>query len=268
MTLRVLSRGLGSTVQDLGRIGFGHLGVTGSGAVDPDTVMRLNRSLGNDPGSAVIETAGGLRLVAESPVEYVRDGDIGPSRATVGTEIRVDPQPGRMWGYLAVRGGIAGSPVLGSLSTDVLSGISAIGIDDGGLVPIGTPAVAPIADVTVPMAASRDAIDISAGPRGDWLEDGALGRLVSEVWTIAESNRVGVRLDGVPIGRSRPEELRSEGLVAGAIQIPGSGLPLVMGRDHPTTGGYPVLAVVTSGDLGRLMQLPVGSRVRFRHAPT
>ena len=79
---------------------------------------------------------------------------------------------------------------------------------------------------------------------------------------------MGIRLGGIPISPSGSEQLRSEGLLAGAIQVPGSGLPLVMGRDHPTTGGYPVLAVVLADDLGRMAQLPRGSRLRFVQAPT
>ena len=268
MSLRVLSQGVASSVQDLGRFGFGHLGVTGSGAVDPDTSGRLNLALGNDVSCAVLESAGGLRLVAEAPVAYVRDGDIGPSTVEAGGEIRLDPQPGRMWGYLAVRGGVDAPMVLGSRSADALSGIVPLPVTDGAIIAIGEPGDRPMADVTLPMSPGTEAIRVSVGPRADWLEDGAMERLTSETWTVEESNRVGIRLGGTPISPSGSEQLRSEGLLAGAIQVPGSGLPLVMGRDHPTTGGYPVLAVVLADDLGRMAQLPRGSRLRFVQAPT
>jgi allophanate hydrolase subunit 2 len=79
----------------------------------------------------------------------------------------------------------------------------------------------------------------------------------------AASNRVGIRLQGEPLQWARDEELRSEGLVQGALQVPPKGLPILLGPDHPTTGGYPVLAVVHSGDLWRTGQLRPGDEIRF-----
>ncbi|MGA1594853.1 MAG: hypothetical protein ACO371_09465, partial [Ilumatobacteraceae bacterium] len=106
MSLVVVSRGVGTTIQDRGRAGFAHLGVAASGAVDPTTVRRMNRALGNPAEAAVLETAGGLRLRAEAPITVLRDGDIGPVALLPGTELTVNPRPGRVWGYLAVRGGV------------------------------------------------------------------------------------------------------------------------------------------------------------------
>jgi allophanate hydrolase subunit 2 len=103
------------------------------------------------------------------------------------------------------------------------------------------------------------------GPRVDWFVAGALEQLTTEAWTVSpDVSRVGVRLDGTPIARARPEELPSEGLVTGAVQIPADGCPVVMLADHPTTGGYPVLAVVDDTSLASVVQARPGERLRFR----
>ena len=134
MSLVVVSRGVGTTIQDRGRAGFAHLGVAASGAVDPTTVRRMNRALGNPAEAAVLETAGGLRLRAEAPITVLRDGDIGPVALLPGTELTVNPRPGRVWGYLAVRGGVEARFVLGSRSNDVMSGLGPEAIVDGCVV--------------------------------------------------------------------------------------------------------------------------------------
>ena len=102
------------------------------------------------------------------------------------------------------------------------------------------------------------------GPRADWFAADALDALTSQPWRMSlSSNRVGIRLEGKPLARVRDEELRSEGLVTGALQVPPNGLPILLGPDHPTTGGYPVLAVVCSEDLWLAGQLRPGETVRF-----
>jgi allophanate hydrolase subunit 2 len=104
---------------------------------------------------------------------------------------------------------------------------------------------------------------IAAGPRDDWFETLApLARGAYEV--TAQSNRVGVRLDGPALARRRQGELASEGMVTGALQVPPNGLPIIFLADHPTTGGYPVAAVLATADIGRAAQLRPGQRVRFR----
>jgi biotin-dependent carboxylase-like uncharacterized protein len=268
MSLLVINRGVGTTIQDTGRPGYAHLGVAASGAVDPVTVARVNRALGNPAEAAVVETAGGLRLRAMTPVTVLRDGDIGPVTLRAGSEITVDPRPGQVWGYLAVRGGIEAPPVLGSRSTDVMSGLGPETIVDGRELARGADATGALSDVTVPDGGSPSILRVHAGPRLDWIVDDALDHLIEVSWRVTETGRVGVRLGGGAIARSVDRELKSEGLIPGAIQVPASGEPLVMGRDHPTTGGYPVIAVVDRADLASLMQRPVGSTVRFALAPT
>jgi allophanate hydrolase subunit 2 len=106
---------------------------------------------------------------------------------------------------------------------------------------------------------------IVPGPREDWFADPALAALTASEWNVTPaSNRVGIRLAGPPLARARTEELLSEGLVTGALQVPPNGQPILLLNDHPTTGGYPVIAVVASDDLPRAGQLRPGDSVRFR----
>jgi biotin-dependent carboxylase-like uncharacterized protein len=178
--------------------------------------------------------------------------------------------------YLAIRGGADVAPVLGSRSTDTMSGIGPAPLAAGQLLPaghvtdsgvVGSPELQP----EFPGAGVTE-LDIVPGPRDDWFDDAALASLCSQSWQVTpQSNRVGMRLNGEPLRRSRDGELPSEGTVAGAIQIPPEGLPVLFLADHPITGGYPVIGVVTDEHLDRAAQVPVGGSIRFRiapHAPT
>jgi allophanate hydrolase subunit 2 len=102
------------------------------------------------------------------------------------------------------------------------------------------------------------------GPHNVWFATGAFETFTATEWTVSTSSRVGVRLSGPPLARSIDEELPSEGLVTGAVQVPPDGQPVVLLADHPTTGGYPVIAVVHDDDLGAIAQRPAGWSVRFR----
>jgi biotin-dependent carboxylase-like uncharacterized protein len=175
--------------------------------------------------------------------------------------------------YLAVRGGYAVTPVLGSRSTDLLSGLGPPPLVDGDVLPIGElvdgwPLVdqAPVAEPTGGPVLLRAV----PGPRADWLTGDGLARLWSATWTVAaDSNRVGLRLQagGVRLERSRTGELPSEGLVRGAVQVPPSGEPVLFLADHPVTGGYPVAAVVIARDADLAGQVRPGQQVRFVAVP-
>jgi biotin-dependent carboxylase-like uncharacterized protein len=278
-TLEVLDPGRYALVEDLGRPGYAHLGVAPSGALDTASLRLANRLAGNDEAAAGIETLlGGLSVrftaaataAVTGPAVDVRvDGrDVGshaPVPVRAGQTLTLGTPATGLRCYLAVSGGIAVEPVLGSRSRDVLSGIGPAPLEAGDVLPLGVPAGIPAgADVVVPVAAPADlVIPVTLGPRDDWFDDPA-GSL-SAWWTVtAESNRVGLRLDGTPLRRSVEGELPSEGVVTGAIQVPPSGLPVVFLADHPTTGGYPVAAVVRRAALGALAQARPGTRVRFR----
>jgi biotin-dependent carboxylase-like uncharacterized protein len=164
--------------------------------------------------------------------------------------------------YVAVAGGIDVPPVLGSRSTDTLSGLGPQPLRDKEVLPIGTP-VGEVSTVDVPEYLSTVELRYRPGPREDWCVESLDGR----AYTLSPlSNRVGARLAGPALTRAVAGELPPEGIVLGAIQVPADGQPLVFLADHPTTGGYPVIGVVHPADLSRLAQARPGASVVF-HGP-
>jgi biotin-dependent carboxylase-like uncharacterized protein len=279
--LIVLASGPLATVQDRGRPGWAGIGVTTSGAADRAAADLANRLVGNDAEAAVIEvTAGGLRVRAErtvlvavtgAPAPVLLGSRAGPFDAPLtlpaGQELALGMPPVGLRTYLAVRGGVDVPPVLGSRSTDTLSGLGPAPLRAGDRLPVGGLAAAePFVDVApVRPPADRPVLHVLPGPRRDWFEPGAWDRLTTQDWAVtADSDRVGLRLAGPRLARSRNDELPSEGLVPGAIQVPPDGAPVLFLTDHPVTGGYPVLAVVTSADLPAAAQLRPGDTVLFR----
>ena len=154
--------------------------------------------------------------------------------------------------------------MLGSRSTDLLTGLGPPPLRAGDLLPVGPePATAPERIATA--VTSEPVLRIRPGPRDDWFVPEAIDALVGTSWRVSpSSNRVGIRLEGAALERRRNDELLSEGLVSGALQVPPSGQPILLLNDHPTTGGYPVLAVVLSEDVPLAGQLRPGDRVSFR----
>jgi KipI family sensor histidine kinase inhibitor len=304
--LVVVRAGLQTTVQDAGRPGRASLGVSPAGALDRGALRRANRMAGNTPGAPALEVLlGGLELRAEQdqvlavtgarvPLRIMPpDGAQGDDPSTHGH----DPSRGReapldapfallagetlavgaptrgLRTYLAVRGGLAAERVLGSASTDTLSGIGPAPLADGdalavaptrGAHVVGLPEIPPpLPDPAVPTE-----LRVLPGPRQDWFTDASARAFFEQEWTVtAQSNRVGVRLDGAPLERAKDGELTSEGTARGAIQVPASGLPVLFLADAPVTGGYPVIGVVVSADLDLAAQLPPGAAVRFVPAP-
>src|SRR5581483_8051940 len=179
--------------------------------------------------------------------------DIGPCRS--GSRV-----------YVCVRGGFAVERVLGSSSTDLLTGLGPPPLRDGNVLALGPePAAAPAARLAPPPPPSPGVLRLSLGPRDDRLTPAALELVFRSSWRVTPAaNRVGVRLDGPRLALARDDELPSEGLVTGAIQVPPGGLPILLLNDHPTTGGYPVVAVVDSRDLPLAGQLRPGDTVSFR----
>lgn len=283
--LEVISPGPLALVQDLGRPGLADLGVGRSGAADRTSLRLANRLLANDDDAAAIEvTLGGLKVRAVN-------GDVmlcltgAPAAATIGgttvahrsvLALRQDqtlslaaPATG-LRTYLAVRGGIDVPLVLGSRSTDTMSGIGPEPLKSGVILPIGqAPTEFPNVDSAAGAEPSGGIVRLRAirGPRDDWAED--VQALASTEWTVSSrSNRVGMRLEGTPLkarwsgGDAR--ELPSEGVVRGAIQMPAGGAPVLFLADHPVTGGYPVIAVVIDADVDLAAQVRPGQQVRFR----
>ncbi|MER7888984.1 biotin-dependent carboxyltransferase family protein [Micromonospora sp. NPDC094482] len=279
--LEVLRAGALTTVQDLGRPGFAHLGVPRSGALDPTAMRLANRLVGNPESAAGLEvtlTGCALRLTRAATVALIgaevevrvdqRPGDAGrPLSVPAGAVLRIGPARRGVRSWLAVCGGIDVPPVLGSRSTDTLSGLGPPALRDGDRLPLGVP-VGPPAPVDLTVGPSpRDELRLAVrlGPRDDWFTPAAFDRLFDTAYTISPvSNRVGARLVGADLPRAVPGELPSEGIVLGAVQVPADGQPLIFLADHPTTGGYPVIGVVA--DVTPLAQARPGTTVRF-HGP-
>ncbi len=246
------------TIQDLGRPGHAHVGVPPSGALDPEALKLANRLVGNPESAAGIEILGRLRLRIE---RHRTVALTGPASVAHVREISVSASTVR---YLAVAGGIAVEPVLGSRSTDTLSGLGPQPLKAGNLLPLGEPSTPSIVDwAPEPATPTELELGITFGPRDDLFADAA--GLLRLAYHIEGGDRVGTRLDGPSLSRADLRE--SEPVVTGAIQVPPDGKPLVFLNDHPTTGGYPVIAVVDGVDVPRLALARPGTPVRFRRSP-
>ncbi|MCX5408609.1 biotin-dependent carboxyltransferase family protein [Streptomyces sp. NBC_00335] len=282
--LEVVRAGALTTVQDRGRPGYAHLGVPRSGALDTGAHALANRLLGNPPGAAVLETTldgVGLRAVGGpvtvavtgAPCAVRVDGRAAAWGAPVllraGSELEVGRAESGLRGYVAVRGGFAVQPVLGSRSTDLLSGLGPPVLSAGALLPVGAPGPDPVAGADAPAAPGPPAelvLPLRLGPRADWFTAQSLtARLLRAAYRVsAASNRIGLRTEGPPLVRARGGELPSEGMVLGAVQVPPDGQPVVFLADHPVTGGYPVVGVVPPGPaLDAAAQARPGVPVRF-----
>jgi biotin-dependent carboxylase-like uncharacterized protein len=269
--IEIVAPGPLATVQDLGRPGYAALGVAHSGAFDRMALRLGNRLIGNADDAAAIEvTLGGLavRLLAPATIAFtgaVCTGapDWGAAVSLpAGASFRLAAPATGLRSYLAVRGGIEVPRVLGSRSTDTLSGIGPAPLQAGDRLPIGTSADQ-FVGATAAEPARRMSLPVRFGPRDDWFTPAARTALLDATWMVRpECDRVGVRLDGPVLARSRTDELPSEPTLPGAVQVPPDGRPIVFGPDAPVTGGYPVIAVVT--DLGPAAQLRPGDSVRFR----
>jgi biotin-dependent carboxylase-like uncharacterized protein len=271
-------------VEDLGRPGLSALGVGPSGAADRGAFSLGARLLGQPADRAALECHhGGLTLRAHGSVTMVLTG--APAPATVdgtpvgyaapflvrdGSTLRIGRPMTGLRTYVSVRGGISVPPVLGSRSYDTLSGIGPAPLREGDLLPVGPP----LGDLLVDVAPVRPptpgtvTLELAPGPRSDWL--GALADLTDPSWRVdAASDRVGVRLDGPVLARTagyESRELPSEGVVRGAVQLPADGRPVLFLADHPVTGGYPVVGVLTTQSADAAAQLVPGQPVRLRQA--
>jgi biotin-dependent carboxylase-like uncharacterized protein len=279
-----------TTVQDLGRPGFAHLGVPRSGALDAGALRWANALVGNPPDTAGLETTlmgcalhfeSATRVAVTGATAVVRIDRVPVSAAGVlevpaGSVLDVGRATRGVRSYLAVAGGIAVEPVLGSRSTDTLAGLGPPRLVEGMNLPIGdvavvphairppavlAPAVPPATALSSPSAAMAEelVLGVRLGPRDDWFVVTELFAGAYEVSPV--SNRIGCRLAGNALTRTRAGELPSEGVVLGAIQVPADGQPLIFLADHPTTGGYPVIGVVEN--VTPLAQARPGAKVRF-----
>lgn len=276
-SVTVLDTGPLCTVQDGGRSGLAAMGVGRSGACDRVSYRLANRLVGNPEDAAVLEvTFGGLRLRADVDVDVVTTGarcagapsHNAPLRLRAGELLRLGPPVSGLRTYVALRGGVDAAPVLGSRSTDLLSGLGPGVVRAGDVLPLGAPRLPmPGVDVAavVEPACGDVTVAVLPGPRWDWFTRSAHAALLGTGYVMTgDSNRIGLRLEGAPLERSAGGELPSEGLLRGALQVPPSGQPVLFLADHPVTGGYPVIAYVADDDVDRCGQLRPGQRLWFR----
>lgn len=276
--IRVLAPGLRSTVQDGGRAGHLRAAIPPSGPADPYAHAAANSLVGNETSAACVEIVGGpfrfacddARLVAVAgPDVSVRGRDRLPGwlalLARPGAELTVELGPGTRYAYLAVSGGIALPEVLGSRSTHLAAGLGPLprALRAGDALPLGgarpdlrrAGTSAPAPDYAGPVRVMR-------GPHEDRFESGAVEAFLGAEHRVAESDRMGARLEASPV-RPRQGELLTCGVLAGAIQVPSGGAPIVLLADHQTTGGYAVIATVIGADLGIVAQRPSGAALSF-----
>ena len=273
--LEVLAPGPFACVQDRGRDSYVTLGVPRSGAFDRAAHDLANRLVGNPPEAATIEcTLGGLVLrlhgaatvaVTGAPVQGV---DHGTARTMPsGALLRLGAAVSGLRSYVAVRGGIDVAPVLGSRSRDTLGDIGPPALQAGDMLPVGADPGGdlPSGEGSTGWRPAPSRLPVVLGPREDWFTPTAVRLLTAGAWQVrADSNRVGVRLDGPRLARRRTGELPSEPTLPGAIQVPPDGRPIVLGPDSPVTGGYPVVAVLRRRYLDDVAQLRPGDFVQFR----
>ncbi|MFD9036169.1 biotin-dependent carboxyltransferase family protein [Streptomyces sp. NPDC059567] len=276
----VVRAGALTTVQDLGRTGYAHLGVPRSGALDPGAARLVNRLVGNPEDAAVLETTvDGCAVrprcavtvaVGGAPCPVTVDGRPAAWGAAVrvaaGALLEVGAATRGLRAYVGFGGGVAVEAVLGSRSTDLLSGLGPAPLADGTVLPLGVESAVRGSVDAPPWPGPPDelVLRVRLGPRHDWFTPGALRTLATRAYRVSSaSNRIGLRTEGPPLERARTGELPSEGMVLGAVQVPPDGRPVVFLADHPTTGGYPVVAVVRESDLAAAAQAVPGTTVRF-----
>jgi len=290
--LRVLSPGLMTTVQDLGRPGYQRLGIAVSGALDPVGLRAANALVGNAPGTGALEVAyvgptlqvdaDEVRLAfvgANADIQILPDVEavgggrwIEPMRSVRlrrGEVVRIGSLSGGAVLYIAVEGGFDIAPVLGSVSTYVRGGFGGWHgrpLRSGDRLPLRADRVSDRENYRL------DGLDLACpprfraivGPQDDMYSAQEIATFFAGEFTVsADSDRVGMRLDGPVVHEPRAVNMTSDGIAPGSIQVPGSGQPIVLLADRQTTGGYPKIATVISADLPALGRMPIGAKIGF-----
>lgn len=276
--------GLFSSLQDFGRFGYQHFGISASGAMDAVAMQAANALVGNAPGEAVIEmtmlglaatvTAGRCRLAlagADMPITINgRPAEAWQAHElNDGDRFEIGGAKTGMRAYLAIAGGLDVAPTLGSLSTHSRSGIG--GLDGRALragdrlALKGAPAGPLLALPPEHRPLASGAIRVVLGPQHDYFTPAGVATFLACEYRVTDkTDRMGTQLDGPTIEHADGFNIVSDGIMNGSIQVPGNGRPLVLLADRQTTGGYPKIATVISPDLFRLGQRRPGDLIRFR----
>ena len=284
-TICVLSPGLSTTVQDLGREGFGPIGVSPSGAADPVALRLGNRLVMNAENAAGLEMTlvGGTFSFPEGATLALTGSDFGAtldgSPLNVWTSVNVQPGQTLRLGptqsgarcYLCIHGGIAVPPFLGSASTQILSGLGGLegrSLRKGDVLKIGPKTRSFRARAIAPQVSTqlsrRESLRATPGPQADWFPESSRRSFYAQNYRISEqSNRMGVRLEGAAVLQQHDKRMITEGVSLGAVQVTLEGSPIILFVEQQTTGGYPKVANVISADLHRIGQLRPRDEIRF-----
>ena len=291
--MRVIKPGLLTTVQDRGRWGFQSRGVSVAGPMDAYAHRLANALVGNADDTATLEVTwvgpelefDDERMIAVSGAEFevaVDGRSVSPNRACAvapGSRLRFGPRLRGTRAYVAVAGGIAVTPVFGSRATHIgsrLGGLDGRALQGGDRLPLGTTrgrtpfsgeqtekVVRPILGMRA-IPDRHALVRVLPGPQDDYFTEDALGPASSvAVYDRSEPDRMGFRLEGTPLGHSRGADIISDATPMGAVQVPASGLPILLMADRQSTGGYPTIATVITADLGLAGQLGPGDTISF-----
>lgn len=290
--LRVARPGLQTTVQDLGRWGYQARGVPVAGPMDAWSHRVANALVGNPPDRATLEVTlvgpelvfDDKRMVAVAGAEFeaTLDGQPVPMHAAFvaspGSRLAFGRRQKGARAYIAIEGGIEVAPVLGSRATNVAIGMGGLGgrpLRAGDALPLGR-STAPMRNVSSegrtatrlpslgPLSDGYARVRVLSGPQQDYFTDHAIATLQAAPYIVGQrSSRMGFRLEGARLAHNRGADIISDATPMGAIQVPASGLPLLLMADRPTTGGYPKIGVVITADLGLAGQLGPGDAISF-----
>jgi len=283
MSVEVLSAGPMLTIQDGGRHGLRHFGVSTAGPMDCPALALANALCGNPPLAAALEFAAlGGNFSATRPLRFAATGGncdvrvdgrrIAPGeshRLNPGEVLKVGAIEGAVWGYVAFAGGIAVPPVLGSRATHLRSGLGGLEgrpLRAGDILPLGEDEAPDrcLRHETHTPSDTGGPIRIVLGPQDDYFDSEVIARLTGTEFTVTpRRDRMAMILDGAELPAARGHDIVSDATVPGSIQVPGSRKPMVLMAESQTTGGYPKIATVITADLPRLAQLPTGARLRF-----
>jgi len=283
--IRVEAPGLFTTVQDLGRPGFGTLGVSASGAADPIALRLGNRLVGNRENAAALEMTllGGTFLFSDETIVAITGSDFAPVldgvpvslwspfRVTSRQRLQIGSTRTGARCYLCVQGGVVVKPFLGSASTHILSGLGGLegrALRKGDILSIGPQQLKfsrkKLASHVIAQLAFRKKLRVTGGPQWEWFMVPSQEAFFRDVYRVTEeANRMGLRLEGVAITARSAEPMITEGVSLGAVQVPPGGQPIILFVEQQTTGGYPKIANIISADIASVGQLRPRDEIRF-----
>ena len=286
-TIKILDAGLLTTVQDLGRYGFQRYGVSASGVMDEYSAKIANKLVGNKVGEAVLETT--LKGVQ---IEFLQNTAVAITGGNC--DVTLNGTKIELWqsylvnrgdilkmgicrsglrNYLAFAGGIDVPIIMNSKSTNLkakVGGFNGRKLMTGDVLSVGVGSLETPLTLNkhyIPTYSKDIKVGVILGQQDDHFTEAGIKTFLNETYTVTqESDRMGIRLSsvsGATIEHKNGADIISDGITFGAIQVPGSGQPIVMMADRQTTGGYTKIGNVISSDLAKLAQATPGTKVKF-----